>query len=95
MSWGEIGSLISCPSLVHRHRLVVYQQGGRPYVAVFLRKEREWSERAEGAAEGDSVDVAFPEVISSLDEIHHVGTLAQVWRQLQFPMYLVKRMGAT
>lgn len=46
-------------------------------MAVFLRKEREWG--AEGAEDGKAeVQLAFPEVITSLDEIHHVGTLAQV-----------------
>lgn len=36
---------------------------------------------ADGVIEdgGNSVQLAFPEVISDLDEIHHVGTLAQVY----------------
>lgn len=53
-------------------------------MAVFLRKERDWA--AEGEAEGgdgaearqETMQLAFPEVITSLDEIYHVGTLAQV-----------------
>lgn len=82
-------------------------QNGFPYVAVFLRKEPEWStgggdgggggggggeasstangeggiENAEGVIEGvaeGAVQQTYPEVITSLDEVHEVGTLAQV-----------------
>lgn len=61
-----------------------FGQGGRPYVAVFLRKERDWA--AEGETQGgddaearqETMQLAFPEVITSLDDIYHVGTLAQV-----------------
>lgn len=61
-------------------------------MALFLRKERkrEWSEGGSAAADGGlgvedgadhdgAVQLMYPEVISSLDEIHSVGTLAQVW----------------
>lgn len=63
-------------------------------MALFLRKEkkREWSEGGSAAPDGGlgtpedeagggdgAVQLVYPEVISSLDEIHHVGTLAQVW----------------
>lgn len=80
-----------------------WAQSGFPYVAVFLRKEPEWSQAsgsesdagAGGGASGDgsvvqenkdgiiegttenSVQQTYPEVITSLDEIHEVGTLAQ------------------
>lgn len=79
-------------------------QSGFPYVAVFLRKEPEWNQAADGTAaeaagaagkggespvvenkdgviEGsaeNAVQQTFPEVITSIDEIHEVGTLAQV-----------------
>lgn len=72
-----ISQLLPLPTLC-------FGQGGRPYVAVFLRKERDWA--AEGETEGgdgaearqETMQLAFPEVITSLDEIYHVGTLAQV-----------------
>lgn len=50
-------------------------------MAVFLRKEREWGTESKIDEGGDgqgSMQLTFPEVITSLDEIHHVGTLAQV-----------------
>lgn len=68
-------------------------------MALFLRKEkkREWSEGGSAAADGGlgtaedeasggdgAVQLVYPEVISSLDEIHNVGTLAQVWERQCF-----------
>lgn len=85
-------------------------QSGFPYVAVFLRKEPEWStgggdggggggasstandgggiENAEGIIEGvaeGAVQQTYPEVITSLDEVHEVGTLAQVRKNTKAP----------
>ncbi|CAM9147442.1 unnamed protein product, partial [Choristocarpus tenellus] len=64
--------------------VVKAHQDSRPYVGVFLRKDDKgkWSREEDGTGaeggEGQDLKIKYPEVISSLDEIHHVGTLAQV-----------------
>ncbi|CAN0398452.1 unnamed protein product, partial [Discosporangium mesarthrocarpum] len=63
--------------------VVKAHKDSRSYVGVFLRNDPKglWGGGREAEAEGEEGHPdkpRFPEVITSLDEIHHVGTLAQV-----------------